>query len=294
LSVDIIRIVSHADCFDGLVCALLLQEVLGIEEVVFVTPAEIQNGSFHVHKNDAVADLPYPQSGCGLWFDHHSSNSFEPGPNHFFDPAAKSCASVIYRKYAAKLGDFATLVAQTDMIDAGEISEAEVKSPGPAVQLAISLQSGNVVKDEQYREFLLQELRLHPLEHVVAMNIVQKRVEHILAEDQKIFERLEELATVHGKVLVLDLSGEQSFSLLFIFMLYLTYPQVSVSIVLRNNGDKVRVHLGENSFARSNFVDLGALAKQYGGGGHSRAAGCTIPASSKEEIIQQLLIALNS
>lgn len=58
---------------------------------------------------------------------------------------------------------------------------------------------------------------------------------------------------------------------------------VEVAIVLKEKGkNQFKV-----SFRSNEYVDVGDIALTFGGGGHSKAAGCTI-SGSKEEIIQQL------
>ena len=65
------RLITRSD-FDGLVCAVLLQEVEQIDAVEFVHPKDVQDGKIAVGPNDILTNLPY-QQGIGLWFDHHSS-----------------------------------------------------------------------------------------------------------------------------------------------------------------------------------------------------------------------------
>ena len=65
------RLLTRSD-FDGLGCAVLLKELGLIDEMKFVHPKDIQDGNIEVTSDDALANIPYVK-GCGLWFDHHSS-----------------------------------------------------------------------------------------------------------------------------------------------------------------------------------------------------------------------------
>ena len=65
------RLVTRSD-FDGLACAVLLKEAGIIESRLFVHPKDVQDGLVEVNENDVLANVPYAE-GCGLWFDHHSS-----------------------------------------------------------------------------------------------------------------------------------------------------------------------------------------------------------------------------
>src|SRR5260370_10611971 len=65
------RLITRGD-FDGLVCAVLLNEVEHIREIKLVHPKEAQDQLVAVNSRDIVANLPYIR-GCGMWFDHHIS-----------------------------------------------------------------------------------------------------------------------------------------------------------------------------------------------------------------------------
>ena len=68
------RIVTRPD-FDGVVCAMLLREAEGRDRpLVWAEPGDMQRGLVDVHPGDVVANLPY-HANCGLWFDHHFSNT---------------------------------------------------------------------------------------------------------------------------------------------------------------------------------------------------------------------------
>lgn len=285
---NILRIVSHAACFDGLVSALLMQEILGIEDVIFIDPGMVEQG-FRYHKSDAVVDLPWAPD-CGLWIDHHSSNTGPSLPTNHHDPTKKSCAQFIYDLYKKHdLERFSSLVHAANKIDKADFAAIDISKPDAAIQLALSLQSGNLQADEQYANFLLQELRFRPLESVACMEIVQSRFRKSWNRMQSLVT--DELVQARGKVLLIEVdSAMPSF---LHFMLYLRYPFVGVSILVKEQGDYIRLELGENIFYRVNTVDLGYLVKQYGGGGHKYAAGCIIPKSQKQEIIDRIVAVLN-
>ena len=66
------RLLTRAD-FDGLVCAVLLEEKGIVNGYLFVHPKDIQDGKIKPDANDVLANIPYAP-GCGLWFDHHAGN----------------------------------------------------------------------------------------------------------------------------------------------------------------------------------------------------------------------------
>jgi oligoribonuclease NrnB/cAMP/cGMP phosphodiesterase (DHH superfamily) len=65
------RLVTRSD-FDGLVCGVLLRAENLVDKYAFVHPKDLQDGLVTVTKNDILANVAYVP-GCGMWFDHHSS-----------------------------------------------------------------------------------------------------------------------------------------------------------------------------------------------------------------------------
>ena len=65
------RLLTRSD-FDGICCAVLLKELGLMTEMVYAHPKDLQDGKIPVNKNDILANEPFVP-GCGLWFDHHSS-----------------------------------------------------------------------------------------------------------------------------------------------------------------------------------------------------------------------------
>ena len=65
------RLLTRSD-FDGICCAVLLKELGLMEEMVYAHPKDLQDGKIKVDSTDILANVPYVP-GCGLWFDHHSS-----------------------------------------------------------------------------------------------------------------------------------------------------------------------------------------------------------------------------
>ena len=60
--------------FDGLVCAVLLNELELIDEITFVHPKDMQDGKVEVSDRDITTNLPYVP-GVYLAFDHHESET---------------------------------------------------------------------------------------------------------------------------------------------------------------------------------------------------------------------------
>jgi nanoRNase/pAp phosphatase (c-di-AMP/oligoRNAs hydrolase) len=49
------------------------------------------------------------------------------------------------------------------------------------------------------------------------------------------------------------------------------------------------VSVGRSIFNRTCRVNVGTLLSKYGGGGHAGAGGCTLPAATAQESIDQII-----
>ena len=88
---DKFRLVTRSD-FDGLVCAVLLEDQDLIDDILFVHPKDMQEGRVDITDKDITTNLPYVP-GVYLAFDHHRSEVERVGEkldNHIIDPEAPS------------------------------------------------------------------------------------------------------------------------------------------------------------------------------------------------------------
>jgi hypothetical protein len=68
------RLVTRSD-FDGLACAVLLNDLEMIDEIKFVHPKDMQDGKIEISERDITTNLPFVP-GVYLAFDHHLSETF--------------------------------------------------------------------------------------------------------------------------------------------------------------------------------------------------------------------------
>ena len=90
------NLVTRSD-FDGLVCGVLLKEIGVIDDFVFKHPKDLQDGLYQATANDCLANVPFVP-GCGLWFDHHSSEEERKAYEGKYVGCSKhspNCASVV-------------------------------------------------------------------------------------------------------------------------------------------------------------------------------------------------------
>ena len=94
------RLVTRSD-FDGSVCTAILEELGLIDDILYVHPKDMQDNKIKVTRNDILANVPFVK-GCGLWFDHHSSERERLRLDGRFKGASKnapSAAQVVYDYY---------------------------------------------------------------------------------------------------------------------------------------------------------------------------------------------------
>ncbi len=289
------RIVTRPD-FDGIVCAVLLKVAEGDDlPLVWAEPGDMQRGLVDVRPGDIVANLPY-NANCGLWFDHHFSNTPERPVQGLFE-MAPSAAGLVYRYYRDRIEqDYDELVHQTDRIDSADLNADEVQYPEkyPYVLLSMTI-SGRQLEDEPYWKRLVELLRDQPIETVMADAEVKVRCARVVDENRAYRDYLERHTTIDGAVAVTDFRELPETPRGNRFLVYSLYPQTVVQAKIRYNDrdrDRVIVSVGHSIFNRRCRVNVGLLLSNYGGGGHAGAGSCSFPKEKAETYIPAILNAL--
>ncbi len=289
------RIVTRPD-FDGIVCAMLLQVAEGDGlPLVWAEPGDMQRGLVDVQSGDIVANLPY-HPNCGLWFDHHFSNTPKQPVAGLFE-MAPSAAGLIYRYYAGRFGDgYDELIHQTDRIDSADLTEDEVQFPEnyPYVLLSMTV-NGRERQDAPYWNRLVTLLRDDPIAAIMADAEVARRSRQVVADNRAYRDHLERHTTIQGEVAVTDFRALETTPQGNRFLVYSMYPQSVVQAKIRYNDrdrDRVIVSVGHSIFNRACRVNVGLLLSNYGGGGHAGAGSCSFPRQKADDYIPAILEAL--
>jgi hypothetical protein len=289
------RIVTRPD-FDGIVCAMLLRMAEGDAlPLVWAEPGDMQRGLVDVHPGDIVANLPY-HPNCGLWFDHHFSNTPEQPVAGLFE-MAPSAAGLVYRYYAERFGrGYDELIHQTDRIDSADLTEDEVQFPEnyPYVMLSMTV-NGSEREDAPYWNRLVTLLRDEPIAAVMVDAEVARRSRQVAADNRAYRDHLERHTTIQGVVAVTDFRDLAMTPQGNRFLVYSMYPQSVVQAKIRYNDrdrDRVIVSVGHSIFNRNCKVNVGLLLSNYGGGGHAGAGSCSFPRDKTDEYLPAILEAL--
>ena len=302
------RLVTRSD-FDGLVCAMLLEQLGLIDEITFVHPKDVQDGVVVITDRDITTNLPY-QPGAHLAFDHHASEVIRNGggqANYVIDPEAPSAARVVFDHFGGRqtfpmIAD--DLMAAVDQADSAAYDIDEILEPDGWVLLNFLMDPRTGLG--RFHDFrvsnydLMMELvdccLAHPVDQVLALPDVAERVE-LYREQSALFRaQLQRCTTVTGEVAVLDLRGEETIYAGNRFLIYALFPEATVSVHVLWGRQKQNTVLavGKSILDRSNPADIGALMLGgYAGGGHRNAGTCQVAHEDAERSLHEIVTAIN-
>lgn len=280
------RLVTRSD-FDGLVCAVLLQEMNMLESIKFVHPKDMQDGKVEITENDITTNLPYT-SRAHLVFDHHLSETLRLGgprpENYVIDPDAPSAARVVYEYYGGDerfVGIPREMMRAVDQADSAQYGEEDILAPEGWTLL-------NYIMDPRtglgrFRRFrisnyelmmeLIEYCRTNLIEDILQLPDVKERVDLYFEQQPKAVEQIKRCSTVHNKLVVLDLRNEDVIWCTNRFMIYALFPQCTISMhVLWGLKQQNTVFaVGKSILDRSSTINVGEIMLAHGGGGHLAA-----------------------
>jgi len=297
------RLVTRSD-FDGLVCAVLLKELDLIDDIKFVHPKDMQDGTIMITEKDITTNLPYVE-GVHLAFDHHSSEAIrvedEPD-NHIIDAQAPSAARVVYDHYGGKDKFPNVSDAMMDAVDKGDsaqFSRDEILDPTGWVLM-------NYIMDARtglgrFKEFrvsnynlmmqLIDYCRDHTVEEILQLPDVKERTGLYAEHQDKFKDQVQRCTTVHGNLGVLDLRGEETIYAGNRFLIYALYPDINISIHVMWGLNKLNTVFatGKSILNRTSNTDVGELMLKYGGGGHENAGTCQVENDDAARVLGELI-----
>jgi nanoRNase/pAp phosphatase (c-di-AMP/oligoRNAs hydrolase) len=303
------RLVTRSD-FDGLVCAVLLRHLDMIDEITFVHPKDVQDGTVDVTDRDILTNLPYAPA-AHLVFDHHHSETLRTGgtaSNHVIEESAPSAARVIYEHFGAAERFplvSAELMAAVDQADSADYTLDDILRPERWTLLNFLMDSRTGLG--RFREFRISNYQLmmqlidacidhQDVEEILALPDVAERAALYRAQSELFVDQLRRVSRVIGDVVVVDLRTEETIHAGNRFMVYAIFPQARVSIHVMWGRQKLNTVLavGKSILDRSSPVDIGAVMLRYGGGGHLAAGTCQPPHESAERVLAEVIEAVST
>lgn len=239
------RLVTRSD-FDGLVCGALLKEAGIIDTWQFAHPKDLQDGLVEITENDCLANVPFVE-GCGLWFDHHSSeferNQLE-GKYKGESRLTPSCARIIYEYYGGgdKFPQFGEMMEAVDKVDSGQLTADEILNPTGWILIGFLMDPRTglgrwrnfTISNYQLMEKLMDACRTMDTEEILNLSDVKERIEVYFEQTEKFKEMVKAHTRVEKDVIISDLRGVDPIYTGNRFMIYSMYPEQNISAWIVN------------------------------------------------------------
>ena len=302
------RLVTRSD-FDGLVCAVLLEQLGLVREIVFVHPKDVQDGQVEIGPGDITTNLPYSPD-AQLVFDHHHSETLRNptiAANHIIDPDAPSAARVVYDHYggAERFPSVSPeLMRAVDQADSAQYSLEEILAPTGWVLLNFLMDSRTGLG--RFRDFRISNYQLmmqlieacqhHDIEEILNLPDVRERVDLYHQQTEAFVAQLRRCSSVRGSVVVVDLREEEVIHAGNRFMVYALFPGCTVSahVLWGKQRQNTVIAVGKSILNRTSAADIGALMLSYGGGGHANAGTCQVGHDEADRVVDELVGHLNA
>lgn len=299
------RLVTRSD-FDGLACGALLLDAGIIDSWKFAHPKDLQDGLVEVGEDDVLANVPFVE-GCGLWFDHHSSEHERlelAGKYKGESRLTPSCARIIYEYYggAERFPQFSEMMDAVDKVDSANLTLDEIQNPQGWILIGFLMDPRTglgrwhdfTISNYQLMEKLLHACATMSTEEILAMPDIQERIAIYNEQNEKFIEMVKEHTRTEGNVIISDLRGVSPIYTGNRFLIYSLYPEQNIScwIVSGKGGAGCSAAVGYSVLNRSSSVDVGSLMLKYHGGGHKAVGTCQFSDENMETELPKMLAEL--
>lgn len=296
------RLVTRSD-FDGLACGALLLEAGVIDSWKFAHPKDLQDGLVPVDENDCLANVPYVP-GCGLWFDHHSSEHERlelEGKYKGESRITPSCARIIYEYYGGKdrFPGFGDLMEAVDKVDSGNLTVDEILNPKGWILVGFLMDPRTglgrwrqfTISNYQLMEKLMVACKELTTEEILNLPDVKERIDVYNEQTEKFKEMVAAHTKVEGNVIISDLRGVDPIYTGNRFLIYSLYPEQNISawIVNGRGGLGCSAAVGYSIINKTCELDVGSLMLKYNGGGHKKVGTCQFTDENMETELPKML-----
>lgn len=296
------RLITRSD-FDGLACGALLKEAGIIDCWKFAHPKDLQDGLVEVNENDCLANVPFVP-GCGLWFDHHSSE-FErnelKGKYKGESRITPSCARIIYEYYGGRerFPQFDDMMEAVDKVDSGHLTRDEILNPTGWILVGFLMDPRTglgrwrqfTISNYQLMEKLIDACRTMTTDEILNLPDVRERIDVYWEQSAKFKEMVLKNTRTEGNVIITDLRGVDPIYTGNRFMIYSLYPDQNVSawIVNGRGGLGCSAAVGYSILNRTCTLDVGSLMLKYNGGGHKAVGTCQFSPENMDTDLPKML-----
>ncbi len=301
------RLVTRGD-LDGVVCGSLLSEKQKVNDVTFVHPRDLQQGSFSITSNDILANLPYSDLAHKC-FTHHDNTGDLSGEhtNLVVDAALLSTARVIYNYYG---GAEAFPEISSDMLLAADkagsadydVEDILIPTDWTLLNFVLDPRTGLeefktfTVPRDAFMADLIAFCKRSPIREILTHPDVEERVTTFVYHTEFAELQLSRCATVHDKTVVIDFRNEEKRYPGNRFLIYGLFPECSLSMQLSttNKVDTTEISIGKSIIERASSIHVGNLMNNYGGGGHSAAGACRVENARVNAVVEELLALISN
>lgn len=296
------RLITRSD-FDGLACAVFLKEAGIIDHWKFAHPKDLQDGIIEVSKDDCLANVPFVE-GCGLWFDHHSSETQRNAYSGKYvgdSRPAPSAAHVVYDFYGGqeRFPHFGDLLAAVDKVDSANLTQEEILNPSKWILLGFIMDPRTGLG--RYREFnmsnyqLMEKLidwcRVMSIDEIMGLPDIRERIKLYTEQANLFIDMVKKHTVTEGRSIITDVRRIDPIYTGNRFLIYSLFPQqnLSVWIVSGKGGSGCSAAVGRSVLNRTCNVDVGKLMLKYGGGGHQAVGTCQFTDEAMEAKLAELI-----
>ncbi|MDR2175315.1 MAG: exopolyphosphatase [Synergistaceae bacterium] len=291
-------------------CAVLLKELELFEEKKFVHPKDIQDNLIEVTSSDILVNVPYAP-GCGVWFDHHTSEDARGLMYQYKYVGASwpapSCARVIYEYYGGakgKLARFKQMVMEADKCDSAHFVREEILNPEGMVLLSFIMDPRTGfgryrdfrISNYQLMDCLIDYLRTMDIEEIMQLDDLKERV-HLYNEHKEPFiKMMQDNSWAEGAAVITDLRNMEETYVGNRHVVYALFPDQNVSVRVFDGREKqfCVFSVGYSILNRTATVDVGKLMLKYGGGGHRRVGTCQVPYADTDRVMKEIIEEINA
>ena len=301
------RLVTRSD-FDGLACAVILKKLAVIDSYKFAHPKDLQDGLVEVNENDVLANVPYVE-GCGLWFDHHSSEHERLSSNLVFkgeSRLAPSAARVVYEYYGGKekMPLFDSMVIEVDKVDSGQLSIDEIQNPKDWILLGFVMDPRTGlgrfrdfrISNYQLMEELIDYCSSMTIDEILKLDDVAERVKLYYEQNELFKNMIEKYTKIDGNVIITDLRNVETIYTGNRFLIYSLYAEQNVSIWLVDGKNKQNCSfaVGYSILNKTCKSNIGSLMLKNNGGGHEKVGTCQVDYDLADKVLSELVVELKN
>jgi len=296
------RLVTRSD-FDGLICGMVLKEAGIVDSVQFVHPKDLQDGLFQAKATDVICNVPFVP-GCGMWFDHHTSEAERVGwmPGVLgVSKQAPSCARLVYDFFGgeAKYPQLKEMIAAVDKVDSGQLTVEDIRNPQGWVLIGFltdprtGLGRFHDFRISNYNLMMefLDHFRTMSLDEILSHPDVKERIDLYHQQTDLFIDMVKKYSRIEGNVLITDLRGVSPIYTSNRFTIYSVFPEPNVSLWITDGRAKMNVMIscGYSVVNRTCTADIGAWMLRFGGGGHKQVGTCQVSFDDADAVIAKLV-----